>query len=123
MSSSSPQTDELRPTDASDPAAAVTITDGVQFWHKGEHLRRMIASQQFRHCVEIAALGEERGDAERFVQLFKSQGDYQALRRHGLDDAAFGVDRFSDDAHAILGTVEHPFWFTYRVRIGVRPNG
>jgi hypothetical protein len=113
----------LRPTDSTDPAAAVTITDGVQFWHKGEHLPRMIASQQFQHCVEIAALGEERGDADRFVQLFKSQGDYQALRRHGFDDATLGVDRFSDDAHAILGSVEHPFWFTYRARIGVRPNG
>ena len=104
-SSSSPQTDELRPTDSTDPAAAVTITDGVQFWHKGEHLRRMIASQQFQHCVEIAALGEEHGDADRFVNLFKSQGDYQALRRHGLDDATLGVDRFADDAHTILGSV------------------
>ena len=121
-SSSSPQTDELRPTDSTDPAAAVTITDGVQFWHKGEHLRRMVASQQFQHCVEIAALREERGDADRFVQLFKSQGDYQALRRHGLDDATLGIDRFSDDAHAILGNDEHPFWFTYRARIGVRPD-
>jgi SAM-dependent methyltransferase len=121
-SSSSPQTDELRPTDSTDPAAAVTITDGVQFWHKGEHLGRMIASQKFLHCVEIAALREERGDADRFVQLFKSQGDYQALRRHGFDDASLGVDRFSDDVHAILGGVEHPFWFTYRARIGVRPN-
>jgi SAM-dependent methyltransferase len=122
-SSSSPQTDELRPTNASDRAAAVTITDGVQFWHKGEHLGRMVASEQFQHCVEIAALGRERGDADRFVQLFKSQGDYQALRRHGLDDATLGIDKFSDDVHRILGSADHPFWFTYRARVGVRPNG
>ena len=94
--SSSPQSDDLRPVDPADAAAAVTIIDGVQFWHKGEHLGRMIASQQFQHCVEIAALGEERGDADRFVQLFCSQGDYQALRRHGLDDATLGVDTFAD---------------------------
>jgi SAM-dependent methyltransferase len=122
-SSSSPQTDELRPTNPSDRAAAVTITDGVQFWHKGEHLGRMVASQRFQHCVEIAALGRERGNADRFVQLFKSQGDYQALRRHGLDDATLGIDKFSDDVHEILGSADHPFWFTYRARIGVRPNG
>ena len=122
-SSSSPQTDELRPTNAGDPAAAVTITDGVQFWHKGEHLGRMVASQQFQHCVEISALGEERGDADRFVRLFQSQGDYQALRRHGLDDATLGVDKFSDEVHEILGSGGHPFWFTYWARIGVRPNG
>ncbi|MEO8263929.1 MAG: class I SAM-dependent methyltransferase [Ilumatobacteraceae bacterium] len=117
--SSSPQTDELRPTPSGDSTAAVTITDGVQFWHKGEHLRRMVASGQFQHCVEIAALGDERGNADRFVQLFKSQGDYQALRRHGLDDAALGVEQFSSDVQAILGTNERPFWFTYRARVGV----
>jgi SAM-dependent methyltransferase len=121
--SSSPQTDELRPADPHDAAAAVTILDGVQFWHKGEHLARMIDSQQFYHCVEIAALGEERGDADRFVQLFRSQGDYQALRRHGLDDATLGIDAFAADVRAILGPAEHPFWFTYRARIGVRPTG
>jgi SAM-dependent methyltransferase len=118
--SSSPQTDELRPTHPDDAAAAVTIADGVQFWHKGEHLGRMIRSRQFAHCLEMAALGQERGTADRFVQLFKSQGDYQALRRHGFDDAALGVDRFADDVAAAVGPIEVPFWFTYRARIGVR---
>jgi SAM-dependent methyltransferase len=122
VSSSSPQSDDLRPSPSGDSSAAVTITDGVQFWHKGEHLGRMVASGHFQHCVEIAALSEERGDADRFVQLFKSQGDYQALRRHGLDDAALGVDRFSGDVQAILGPTERPFWFTYRARIGVRSD-
>jgi SAM-dependent methyltransferase len=123
VSSSSPQSDDLRPAAAGDPTAAVTITDGVQYWHKGEHLKRMVASQQFQHCIEIAALDEERGNAERFVQLFKSQGDYQALRRHGLDDATLGVDRFAAEAEAALGTADRPFWFTYRARIGVRDPG
>jgi SAM-dependent methyltransferase len=118
--SSSPQSDDLRPAGSDDPVASVVIADGVRYWHKGEHLRRMVASQQFQHCVEVAAVGEERGDADRFVQLFRSQGDYQALRRHGLDDEAMGIDRFSTDVAAALGSGEHPFWFTYRARIGVR---
>ncbi len=120
--SSSPQSDDLRPMDSSDAAAAVTITDGVQFWHKGAHLGRMIASGQFHHCVEVAALGEERGDADRFVQLFRSQGDYQALQRHGLDDHELGVDLFADQVRHALGSESRPFWFTYRARIGVRPD-
>ncbi|MGZ4700378.1 MAG: class I SAM-dependent methyltransferase [Ilumatobacteraceae bacterium] len=118
MASSSPQSDELRPA-GPDPALAVVIAEGVKYWHKGEHLQRMVASQQFDHCVEVAALGEERGDAERFVQLFRSQGDYQALRRNGLDDETLGVDRFSSEVHDSLGAEQHPFWFTYRARIGV----
>ena len=27
------------------------------------------------------------------------------------------------DVRAVLGDAEHPFWFTYRARIGVRPTG
>jgi SAM-dependent methyltransferase len=115
--SSSPQSDDLRPTTPGDPTAAVTITDGVQYWHKGEHLGRMVASQQFAHCIEIAALGAERGDATRFIELFRSQGDYQALRRRGLDDRALDVDVFAETTRALLGTSDHPFWFTYRARI------
>ena len=118
--SSSPQSDELRPAASDDPVSSVLIAEGVQYWHKGEHLRRMVASQQFVHCVEVGAVSEERGDADRFVQVFRSQGDYQALRRHGLDDETLGVDRFSAEVTEALGPGEHPFWFTYRARIGVR---
>ena len=121
VASSSPQSDELRPRSADDPAAAVTIAEGVQYWAKGEHLRRMVASQRFAHCLEVAAVAEEAGDADRFVQLFKSQGDYQALRRNGLDDAALGVDVFANEVRAALGDASCPFWFTYRARIGVTP--
>jgi len=120
MPSSSPQTDDLRPVNAADPAAAVTIADGVQFWHKNEHLGRMVASSQFQHCVEVAALGAELGDADRFVQLFCSQGDYQSLRRRGFDDQTLGIDTLSATAHEALGAARRPFWFTYRARIGVR---
>ncbi|MEY2401815.1 MAG: hypothetical protein QOJ08_1926 [Ilumatobacteraceae bacterium] len=119
-SSSSPQSDDLRPTAAGDSASAVTITDGVQYWHKGQHLARMVSSGEFQHCIEVAAVGEEEGDAERFIQLFRSQGDYQALRRHGLDDAALGVDTFATEVREIFGSDVRPFWFTYRARIGVR---
>ncbi|HZX54920.1 MAG TPA: class I SAM-dependent methyltransferase [Ilumatobacteraceae bacterium] len=93
LPSSSPQTDDLRPISSTDRAGAVTIADGVQFWHKNEHLGRMVASGQFEHCVEVAALGEEHGDADRFVQLFCSQGDYQAMRRRGFDDSTLGSTR------------------------------
>jgi len=119
LPSSSPQTDDLRPVNTEDRAAAVTIADGVQFWHKNEHLGRMVASGQFEHCVEVAALGEEIGDADRFVQLFCSQGDYQSLRRRGFDDHTLGIDMFTSAAHDALGDGQRPFWFTYRARVGV----
>jgi len=79
----------------------------------------MVASGQFQHCVEVAALGEEVGDADRFVQLFCSQGDYQSLRRRGFDDHTLGIDTFSEAARQALGDEPRPFWFTYRARVGV----
>ncbi len=119
--SSSPQSDDLRPASVDATAAsAVEIADGVQYWHKGEHLERMVASRQFVHCVEVAAVGEERGDSDRLVQLFRSQGDYQTLRRHGIDDLTLGIDQLAAEVGAAIGTAERPFWFTYRARIGVR---
>jgi SAM-dependent methyltransferase len=120
--SSSPQSDDLRPAASLDGAAesAVEIADGAHYWHKGEHLGRMVASQQFLHCGEVAALAAERGDSDRFVQLFRSQGDYQALRRHGIADRALGIDQFAAEVEAAIGAAERPFWFTYRARIGVR---
>ena len=118
--SASPQSDDLRPVASGDRTAAVTIAEGVQYWHKGEHLGRMIASGQFHHCIEVTALAEEHGNADRFVRLFQSQGDYQALRRNGVDDDTLDVTAFAAEARAALGTDDHPFWFTYRARIGVR---
>lgn len=118
--SSSPQSDDLRPTTPGDQSAGAVIADGVRYWHKGGHLGRMVESGQFQHCAEIAALAVESGDANRFVQLFRSQGDYQALQRHGIDDQTLGVDEFSGEVHAALGPTKRPFWFTYRARIGVR---
>ena len=101
--SSSPQSDDLRPIDARDPCAAAVIADGVRYWHKGGHLGRMVGSGQFAHCIEVAALAVETGDADRFVQLFRSQGDYQALQRHRVDDEALGVDEFAAEARRTLG--------------------
>jgi hypothetical protein len=34
-----------------------------------------------------------------------------------------GVDRFDSEVSQSLGDAQHPFWFTYRARIGVRPDG
>ncbi len=119
LASSSPQADELRPP-ASGVSEAAVLADGVRYWDKGGHLRRMVDSQRFRHCVEVAAFAVETGTADRFVNLFRSQGDYQALRRHGADDVALGVDTFERETHAALGSEPSSFWFTYRARIAVR---
>ncbi|MHB8294073.1 MAG: hypothetical protein ACYDH5_05490 [Acidimicrobiales bacterium] len=48
----------------------------------------------------------------------RSQGGYQALRRHGLDDGSLGVDELARVVEHRLGDERRPWYFTYRVRLG-----
>lgn len=97
------------------------LAGGVRSWSKDGHLERMHGSGHFGWCHELALHRVEEGDAARFVALFRSQGDYQALRRAGLDDEVLGVTQLAALADAALPG-RRPWWFTYRVRIGVVPG-
>jgi hypothetical protein len=94
------------------------LSEGVKSWSKTGHLDRMFASGRFAWCREVAMTSSTGGNADRFVGLLKSQGDYQTLRRHGLDDSALGVDRFAAVVHDRLGSEPHPWRFVYRARLG-----
>jgi SAM-dependent methyltransferase len=92
----------------------------VHVWPKEHHLERMQSSGRFQWCREIAMHSMERGDADRFVNLLRSQGDFQSLRRNGATEEALGVERLASVAADELGpSTERPLWFTYRVRVGV----
>jgi len=95
------------------------MSAGVRAWSKDEHLGRMVDSGVFSWCREVVVSHTESGDADRFVALLLSQGDYQTLRKHGVDDAAVGVDEFAREVIAALGGGERPFWWSYRMRLGV----
>jgi hypothetical protein len=108
-------------TSGGDAHAGRVLPGALRSWSKGEHLGRMQGSGRFSWCREVAFVAEEVGDARRYVDLLRSQGDYQGLRRAGLDDADLGVERFSEVVAARLGDGPRPFWFTYRARVGVTP--
>ena len=125
------QSDDLRPLGDRVPddddlvgrlgiASSATIAEGVRYWPKGKHLDRLAASGRFSHCIELCAASAEMGDSDRFVELLRSQGDYQTLRRHGVDDDVLGVEGFAADMLQRLGSTPRSFWFTYRARLAVR---
>lgn len=99
-----------------------TLARGVRSWSKDGHLERMAASGHFAWCHELALHRQEEGDARRFVDLMRSQGDYQSLRRAGLDDEVLGVAALAAVAERSIGPRPRAFWFTYRVRLGVVPD-
>jgi hypothetical protein len=94
------------------------LAHGAQSWSKSEHLARMVSSGIFAWCREVDMASQEEGDAERFIGLLKSQGDYQALRRAGLDDGDLGVETFALVARTRLGVKPRPWYFVYRARLG-----
>ncbi len=92
----------------------------VKKWRKEEHLERMKASGRFRYTTEVAAHHVEQGNAERMVGLALSQGVIQTLLKAGLTEEQIGVPAFRAEAKRIIGDAPRPWYFVYRVRIGIR---
>lgn len=86
---------------------------------KREHLGRMQDSGQFSFTREIALHNRESGDAQRLLDLVGTQSGVVALRRAGVSDREIGVEALAEAAHTHLST-NRAWWWTYRVRIGVR---
>jgi len=92
----------------------------TQRWAKDQHQARMTASGRFCYVNEACFHSIESGDAERLVGLAVSQGTVTALLRMGYSEDDLGLTALRRAAaHAFRDQVV-PWYFTYRVRYGVR---
>lgn len=107
--------------DGSDAHRDRVLIAGVRSWSKGGHLDRMIDSGRFAWCRDLVTHTTEPGAPSRFVDLMRSQGDYQTLRRRGFDDAQLGIEELAALVREGLGTDTRSFRFGYRSRLGVTP--
>lgn len=92
----------------------------VKKWRKDQHMERMQLSNHFRYTKEIAVHHIEQGSAERMVGVAMSQPSLQTLLRHGITEAQLGIPEFEMEAKRILGSDSQPWYFCYRLRIGVK---
>ena len=74
----------------------------------------------FGFTKEIFCHGVENGDARRLVGLVKSQGTVASLLKHGLSDKEIGILDLSRAAERILGDRTLSWYWSYRIRIGVK---
>jgi SAM-dependent methyltransferase len=81
---------------------------------KGDHLERLRDSGRFRYARELVLHSVEEGDAKRLLGLMRSYGAVEVHRDQ------LPLDELEETARRILGDGVVPFWFGYRVRIGVR---
>lgn len=96
------------------------VREATQRWGKDEHLERMRASGRFRYVNEACFHSVEWGDAERLVGLAVSQGTVTALLRMGYSEDDLGLTALRDVATRAFGRQPVPWYFTYRMRYGVR---
>jgi SAM-dependent methyltransferase len=117
-----PTDDATLPTHfARDANKGRTMAVGVQAWSKDEHLERMRSSGVFAWCRELAFHATETGDAQRYIDLLRSQGDLQTLVKHGVSEETMGVTEFATAVRSALGAAQRRFWFTYRARLATTP--
>jgi SAM-dependent methyltransferase len=88
-------------------------------WEKAGHLARMRGSGAFRCSTELALSHVESGGADRLVALAETQGGVVALRQAGVADEDIGLEDLRRVARSVLGSDARPWWWTYRVRVGV----
>jgi SAM-dependent methyltransferase len=81
---------------------------------KSEHLGRMRASGRFRFTRELVLHSVEDGDADRVVGLLRSAGGVATFEHEDL-----GLEELRATADRLLGDRTVPFWFGYRVRVGI----
>jgi SAM-dependent methyltransferase len=96
------------------------LVKDVRKWDKEGHFERMQASGCFHYVTEFAVHHTEPGNAERLVGMALSQGVSQTLLKNGLTDDQFGVTALREVTQRTLGDTERTWYFTYRVRVGVK---
>jgi len=92
----------------------------VRSWDKHQHMERMRESGRFRLTKEIVLHHVEQGGAERLVGLELSQGGVATLLKNGVSEDEIGITALREAAYAVLGDAIMPWYFSYRVRLGVK---
>ena len=92
----------------------------VKSWPKHQHLENIRRSGYFRIARESTFHKVESGDTERLVGLAKSQGSMAALLRAGISEEEAGLVELRRTGQRLLGDRQIPWFWSYRVRIGVK---
>jgi SAM-dependent methyltransferase len=92
----------------------------IKSWPKSGHLGRIRNSGYFCYTREIAVHQVEPGNAERLVGLALSQGGVATLLKHGVSEEEIGLDILRAEAGRILGDEPKPWFWTYRIRLGIK---
>ncbi len=89
----------------------------LKLWPKDKHLERMRESGHFRFTHEVLLHSIEQGDAARFLAMTRSNAFSNQFQ---FSDQEIGLDRLSSAALQYMGSEPVRWYFSYRVRIGIK---
>jgi len=92
----------------------------IQRWSKDKHLVNIQSCGYFKYVREICMHRMETGTADRLVGLLLSQGGVEFLLKAGITEEELGITEFRALCREIPGDSPKPWYFSYRVRIGVK---
>lgn len=90
-------------------------------WQKNEHLLQIQKSGLFKYTKEIAVHGIEKGNSERMIGLALNQSNIQILFKNKVDEDKIGLPAFRQETKRILGEKPQAIYFTFRIRLGIKP--
>lgn len=96
------------------------LSPDLRRWPKGGHLERIRNSGRFRYVREVALHHVEAGGVERLVGLALSQGGIETLLKGGISEQEIGLGALRETARRSLGDAILPWYWSYRVRLGVK---
>jgi len=96
------------------------IYNTVKKWPKDRHLANIQSSGHFRYTNELVLHHVEPGNADRLIGLVLSQGGVEGLLKLGLSEDEIGLTEFRAVITNLLCTELRPWYFCYRVRLGVK---
>jgi SAM-dependent methyltransferase len=91
-----------------------------QRWSKDLHIQRMKESGCFRFVTEILLQSIEKTTSERLMGFWRSLGGVEMLLKSGLSEHEIGLTELENLTRLTLGSREIPWYFSYRVRVGIK---
>jgi SAM-dependent methyltransferase len=96
------------------------LTGNLPKWPKNTHLDRMRDSGHFRFTRELFLHHIEQGDAARFLEMILTNAYSHQFKLKTITEQEIGFDRLTRAAFQSLGSKPIPWYFSYRVRIGIK---
>jgi ubiquinone/menaquinone biosynthesis C-methylase UbiE len=93
------------------------LAQRLKIWPKNKSLDPLRESGHFRFTREVLLHHIEQGDATRFLEMMQSSALSSQFQ---FTDQEIGLDRLAQAAFQLMGAEPIPWYWSYRVRIGVR---